>query len=255
MISIIPYNEYIPYPEYLGPIISVILIIIFAFILTNFFVFIINKLSNKWSLEITFNYLLKDLSRYIIIIIALFTILEVVGVDVSAIVLSLGIIGVSFGFAARDIISSFLAGIFILLDNTVRVGEVIEVATVKGRVKKLGFRTTTLITPDNLIVTIPNSVLSNTAYISYTFFDEQRIDLEVSIPNSIDLEVFKTIFIKEVIVLDWVLKDPKPRVIVQEIMSGEIVLKISAWADEYYKIEDYRLNLANEVRKIINEMS
>jgi len=247
------YNIFYDY-GYLSIIFTIIIIILLAVILTNFIVFIINKISNRWDLEITLNYLLKDLSKYLIWIVAFFAILETVGVDVSAIVVSLGIVGISFGFAARDIISSFLAGIFIIADNTVKIGEVIEIGDVRGRVKSLGFRTTTLVTPDNLIVTVPNSVLSTNLYISYTYFDEQRIDLEVSIPYNVDLENFKEIFIEQTSALDWVLDDPKPRIVVKEIISEEITLKISAWANEYSKIEQYRLNLANETRKIINEL-
>ncbi|MCL2687948.1 MAG: mechanosensitive ion channel family protein [Methanobrevibacter sp.] len=247
------YNVFLDYGIF-GLIFTIIIIIVLAFILTNFFVFVINKISNKWNLEITLNYLLKDFSKYATWIIAIFAILEVIGVDVSAIVVSLGIVGISIGFAARDIISSFIAGIFIIADNTVKIGEVIEIGDTRGRVQKLGFRTTTLVTTDNLIVTVPNSLLSKNFYISYTYLDEQRIDLEVSIPYNVDLENFKEIFIEQISTLDWVLEDSKPRIIVKEIISEEIILKISAWANEYSKIEQYRLNLANETRKILNEL-
>ncbi len=248
------YNLFPDY-NYMGSILTIIIIIVVAFVLTNIFAFLINKISKKFNLEITLNYLLKDLLKYSIWIIAFITILEVGGVDVSAIVVSLGIVGISVGFAARDIVSSFVAGMFILADKTVKVGEVIKIDDIRGKVKKLGFRTTTLVTPDNLIVTVPNSVLSKNPYLSYTYLDEQRVDLEIALPYNVDLEEFKSIFMEKIIGLDWVLDDSKPRVVVREMIPEGIILKISAWATDYSQIEIYRLNLANEARILITKIS
>lgn len=230
------------------------LVVIIALILVKFFSFLINKVTEKFDIEMTLNYLLKDISKYLIYIIAFAVILEMAGINISALVVSLGIVGISIGFAARDIISSFVSGIFILADKTVKVGEVIEVNDIKGKVKKLGFRTTTLVTPDNLIVTIPNSVLAKNPYVNYTFLDEHRIDLEVIVPFNIDVNKFKEVFIHRASNLEWALKDSSPQVIVKEMVDTGLMLKISAWSRDYSEIENCRLDLADEVRKLINEI-
>ncbi|MBZ9571690.1 mechanosensitive ion channel family protein [Methanobrevibacter sp. TMH8] len=240
-----------PFAEFL---LYSILIVIISLILVKVFSFVINKATEKFDIEMTLNYLLKDLLKYSIYIIAFVLILDMAGINISALVVSLGIIGISIGFAARDIISSFVSGMFILADKTVKVGEVIEVDNIKGEVKKLGFRTTTLITSDNLIVTVPNSVLAKNPYINYTFLDEHRIDLEMIIPFNVNINKFKNIFIQRVSNLDWVLENSSPQVLVKEMVDCGIKLKISAWGKDYSKIEDCRLNLANELRKIINEI-
>jgi small conductance mechanosensitive channel len=229
-------------------------IIVISFILIKLLPFLINKLTKKFDIEITFKYLLKDLIKYLIYIIAFITILSIVGIDISALVVSLGIVGISIGFAARDIISSFVSGMFLLADQTVKVGEIIEVGDIKGRVTKLGFRTTTLTTPDSYMITVPNSVLAKNPYISHTYFDDHRIDLNVLISSDINLDEFKEILDQEVSKLDWVLKDTSARIIVLEIIESGVKLKISAWGEEYSKIESYRLNLANIVKRITNEM-
>lgn len=231
-----------------------VLVVIISLILVKFFSFLINKATEKFKIEMTLNYLLKDLSKYSIYILAFIVILDMAGINISALVVSLGIIGISIGFAARDIISSFVSGIFILADKTVKVGEVIEVNDIKGKVKKLGFRTTTLITPDNLIVTVPNSVLAKNPYINYTFLDEHRIDLEVIIPFNVNINKFKKIFIQKVSNLEWALENSSPQIIVKEMVDTGLSLKISAWSKDYSEIENCRLDLADEVRNIINEI-
>ena len=233
--------------------IYVAITVIISFILIKSFSFLINKISKKFEAEATLNYLLKDIIKYLIYIAAFIIILNLAGIDITGLVVSLGIVGISIGFAARDIISSFVSGMFILADKTVKVGEIIEVGTIKGKVKKLGLRSTTLITADNMIVTVPNSVLARTPYINHTFFDNYRIDLTATIPMNIDLNKFKTVFIKKISNLEWVLDDSPPRVVVGEIIDNGVKLRISAWGQNYSKIEDYRIDLADELRIIINE--
>jgi len=235
-------------------LIYAIITVIISFILVKLFSFIINKVTEKFDIDATLNYLLNDIFKYLIYISAFIIILNLAGIDVNGIIVSLGIVGISIGFAARDIISSFVSGMFILADKTVKVDEIIEVGNVKGKVKKLGFRTTTVVTADNLIVTIPNSVLATNPYINHTFFDNHRIDLNIVIPANINVGKFKGIFIQKISNLDWVLENSSPRVVVDEIMATGTKLKISAWAQDYSKIETHRLNLADEVREIINEV-
>jgi len=244
--------NFFPNYPFIEDIIAIILILIVSYVLTRVFSYLINKLCVKINLEKTLEYLTKDLVKYLIYIVALILILEIIGVNVSGIFISLGIIGVVIGFAAKDIISNFMSGIFLLADKTVKVGEFIDVGNVKGQVEKLGFRTTTLITSDNLVVTIPNSVLSKNPYTNHTFLDETRVDLEIIIPYEIDLDEFKTSSLKAISRLEWVLKDIPPKIFMEEMNESGIELKISAWFNEYSKMEEYRMNLANVVRNQIN---
>ena len=241
-------------PSTLNFLLYVAITLIISAILIKLFSFLMNKATKKFDIEITLNYLLKDLVKYLIYIIAVIIILNLVGIDISGLVVSLGIVGIIIGFAARDIISSFVSGMFILADKTVKVGEIIEVNNIKGEVKKLGFRTTTLVTTDNLIVTIPNAVLAKNPYINHTFFDKQRIDLEVIMPFNVDINKFKDVFNQKISNLEWTLEDSSPRVVVKEMIDNGMRLKISAWGQDYSKMEIYRLDLGDEVRKIINEM-
>jgi small-conductance mechanosensitive channel len=249
---VISLNLIFPNYQFIENIIAIAVILIVAHVLINVLSYLINKFGAKIELEKTLEYLTKDLVKYLIYIIAFIIILEVIGIDISGILISLGIIGVVIGFAARDVISNFMSGIFLLADKTVKVGEFIGVGNVEGKVKKLGFRTTTLITSDNLVVTIPNSVLSKNPYTNHTYFDETRVDLEVLVPYEIDLDEFKSSLLKTISKLNWVLKDIHPKIFMTEMNETGIKLKISAWFNEYSKIEEYRMDLANVIRKQIN---
>ncbi|WP_297899615.1 mechanosensitive ion channel family protein [Methanobrevibacter sp.] len=244
------------FPQYpfIGYFIYVVIILIATLISVKISSLLINRVSKRFGIELTFKYLLKDLAKYLIYIIAFLMILDIVGIDVNALIVSLGVVGITLGFAARDVISSFLSGIFILADKTVKVGEVIEVNDVKGKVTKMGFRTTTIVTVDNLIVTIPNTVLAKNPYTNYTFFDKYRIDLNIIIPFNVDIGNFEKTLIQRVSNLNWVLIDSSPKVDIIEMNENGIKVKISAWGENYSRIDCYRLDLANEVRKLIEEL-
>jgi len=246
-------NLFPNYP-FIIDIIAIVVILIVSQVLIKFFSYLITKFSTKIDLEKTLEYLTKDLVKYLIYLIAFLLILNLLRINISGILISLGIIGVVIGFAARDVISNFMSGIFLLADKTVKVGEFIEVDDVEGKVKRLGFRTMTLVTSDNLVVTIPNSVLSKNPYINHTYFDETRVDLEVLLPYEIDLDEFKSSSLESISKLEWVLKDSPPKIFIKEMNEFGIKIKISAWFDEYSKIEEYRMNLANVVRNLINHL-
>ncbi|KZX12021.1 mechanosensitive ion channel family protein [Methanobrevibacter filiformis] len=233
-------------------IIKIIVILIGAFVAIKIFSYILFRITPKFSTDFTVTNIVVEFFKYLVYVLAISFVLESFGVDISGIILSLGIIGVSIGFAAKDIVSNFMSGIFLLIDKTVKLEEIVEVNGVKGKVEKLGLRTTTLITTDNAIITVPNSVMSKSPYTSHTFFDEHRVDLNVVVPLSTDLKLFNEKALDRIGALNWTVKNSKPRVIVKEIIDTGIQLQINVWANDYSKLEENRLQIANEVKFLLD---
>lgn len=126
------------FPQYpfIGYFIYVVIILIATLISVKVSSLLINRVSKRFGIELTFNYLLKDLVKYLIYIIAFLMILDIVGIDVNALIVSLGVVGITLGFAARDVISSFLSGIFILADKTVKVMKLSKLMMLKAKLQK-----------------------------------------------------------------------------------------------------------------------
>ncbi len=81
------------------------------------------------------------------------------GIDVLGLIAGLGVIGLAVGFALRDILENFLAGILLLLQRPFGLGELIEVAGQTGRVSEISLRATTLLTDQGEEVIIPNAMV------------------------------------------------------------------------------------------------
>ncbi|MDI9615297.1 mechanosensitive ion channel family protein [Methanothermobacter sp.] len=242
----------VPAPE---TILIIIVTVMAAVLLVKWASYFLRRSTRKWDLDLTLIQVLNDIIKYSIYIIALSIVLRELGIDVTAITVSLGIAGVSVGFASRDIISNFISGMFILADKSFRVGDTIEVAGQKGKVKRVGFRTTTIKTPDAKIVTVPNSTFSKTAYVNYSAEESRRVELRVNLDYDVDIEKFES-EVKDVLMgVPGILKDPEPGLIVLEFTDTGIKAKVTAWVPDPKKVTKYRYVIASHVKKVLEGYS
>jgi small conductance mechanosensitive channel len=225
------------------------------------------------NLETIFSYpILKDIIVTIIILIASFliikwasmfinntgkkfesdqTLIQVINELITAIAVSLGIVGIAVGFAARDTISNFIAGLFVLGDKSFKVGDIIEISNQKGKVMIMGFRVTKLVTPDNNIITIPNSNFSKNVHINHTPLEEKRVDLDVTIPYSVDIEDITKSFDELTSGFKWALDEPKANVNINELSDIGIKATLSVWVDDPWKVADYRSIIAKKIGPLL----
>lgn len=95
--------------------------------------------------------------NFIIWIAALLMILPEFGVNIAPILAGVGLLGLAVGMGARDIISDFISGIFILLEDQYRIGDEVKITGIEGRVSEITLRRTTIRSEDNVFHSIPNS--------------------------------------------------------------------------------------------------
>ena len=105
----------------LSTIISIIIIIVLAVIAIKTGDKFLLRLEKKYDLNLTAHYLFKDLLKYGIIIIAIALILNLIGIDLQNIILSLGIVSIILGFASKDIVSNFVSGMFVIGDKNIHI--------------------------------------------------------------------------------------------------------------------------------------
>ncbi|HOE15376.1 MAG TPA: mechanosensitive ion channel [Candidatus Paceibacterota bacterium] len=84
-------------------------------------------------------------------------ILPELGINITPILASLGIVGLAVGMAAKDIIADFISGIFILLEGQYYIGDEVNISNIEGQVQEITLRKTILKDKDNMIHIIPNS--------------------------------------------------------------------------------------------------
>jgi small conductance mechanosensitive channel len=228
--------------------IGIIIILIAAFAIIKIVNYFIKKTGQRFDFEMTVIQVLQEIFKYSVIIIAVVMILNELGINVSALILSLGIVGVAVGFAARDTLSNFIAGLFIVGHQSFKVGDEIEVSNHVGTVTKMGFRTTTLMTTDKKVINVPNSLFSTNIYLNYTTLDKRRVELAVYIPYEIDLEAAIEFMEKKALKISWVLVEPKPKVLIAEFTDLGIKASLNVWTDDPWSVTENKSKLAREIK-------
>lgn len=121
----------------------------------------------------------------IIVIFAISTMLPEFGVNIAAMLAGLGIVGIAVGFGAQSLIKDLLAGIFILLEDQYRVGDVVNVAGIGGLVEEIGLRRTVLRDLDGIVHSIPNSEIKVASNFTKGY---SRVNLNISVAYGEDLD-------------------------------------------------------------------
>lgn len=163
--------------------------------------------------------------------VAIIVILDTLGVPVGPLIAGLGVAGFIIGFAFQDTLSNFAAGLMILANNPFRVGDYVEVAGEGGTVRELNMMATTLTTPDNKRLTIPNKSVWGSAITNYSVMDTRRVEIKVGISYGSDIAKAKEV-IRAVLDSDErILKDPAPVVEVVGLGDSSVDFVVRPWVN------------------------
>lgn len=154
--------------------------------------------------------------------------LKIGGIDLTAV---LAAVAFGVGFALKDMIMNFLAGIMILVSRHFTIGDFINVGGTIGRVVEIQSRVTVLQAIDGTKVIVPNGQLFSKQVTSYTSNPFRRIEIETSVDYRANLKNALKVCLKVVKATKGVLAEPKPAVLVSEFGDSEIVIKVRAWVE------------------------
>ncbi|MCT0219099.1 mechanosensitive ion channel [Synechococcus sp. CS-1329] len=174
------------------------------------------------------NFLLTIL-KYVILSIGVVTALGRVGVNTTSILTSLGVVGLSLGFAAKDALSNMISGLFIFWDRPFVLGDLIEVGGHYGRVDRITMRSTRVVTPDGRMLAVPNTIVVNSIVASYTNFPHLRLDIPFSVGVEENLARVRAIALSQCPDADLLAEDPPARVVVTALNDYNIGMELQVW--------------------------
>jgi small-conductance mechanosensitive channel len=174
---------------------------------------------------------LGRLSQGVVILVGLFVALSIVipSFKVGDLVQLLGISGVAIGFAFRDILQNFLAGILILLTEPFQIDDQIVFKSFEGTVEEIQTRATTIRTYDGRRVVIPNSELFTNSVTVNTTWENRRMEYDVGIGYGDDIDRAKQLMMEAIANLEDVLKEPSPDVLVMELAESTVNIRVRWW--------------------------
>ena len=150
--------------------------------------FLLSLVKPKERKGLTLISLLSSLLRYVAALVILCWGLSILGVNVNAIVASVGIVALIVGFGAESLVADVVTGFFLLFENQYNVGDIVEVNGFRGTVKEIGIRTTSIVDTGDNIKIINNSEMKNILNRSDNI---SRAVSDIAIPYETDLEALE----------------------------------------------------------------
>jgi small conductance mechanosensitive channel len=175
------------------------------------------------------SFFLRVLSFSILILTAL-TALTKIGWDVRSFIAGLGITGIILGFAFKDTLSNFAAGLLLLIYRPFRAGHLIEVEGSIGVVKELTMVNTEMTSNDGVRVIMPNSKVWGARIINYSLSERRRLELTLKVRDAEAEEAVRVIYYA-LTGDNRILKSPPPSVRIKSIAENGATLLIWAWTD------------------------
>lgn len=159
------------------------------------------------------------------------TIVAIMGIPMASVITVFASAGAAVALAVQGSFSNFMGGIMLLIFKPIAVGEFIKVDGDSGTVTEVGIFYTTLVTGDNLTVTIPNKTMIDTTIINYSKKDTRRVDIVVGVAYDSDVELVRRTVLDVIAANEKALSDPAPFVRVTEMADSSLDFSIRVWCN------------------------
>jgi len=210
------------------------------------------KMMTKRKLDPTIVDFVSHMVRYVIIAFVVIAALGRIGVQTTSFIALLGAAGLAVGLALQGSLSNFASGVLIIVLRPFKAGEYIEAAGTAGSVTSVQIFATTLTTPDNKIVVVPNSALLDGNIINYSRMPTRRIDLLIGVSYAADLAKTRQVLEATVKANSRVLATPEPQVAVAELGDSSVNLVVRPWVngEDYWNV---RFELMEAIKNALDE--
>lgn len=199
---------------------------------------LLGKLMGKNNIDITLIKFLESIIYYILIILVLIAALGHLGINTTSFLTIVGAAGLAIGLALKDSLSNFASGFMLIMFHPFKVGDFVTAGGASGTIKAIDIFNTTLHTPDNQKVIVPNSKITSDVITNVTANDTRRVDLVIGIGYDDDIAKAKNI-LKDIIKDEKrILKDKITKIAVSELADSSVNFVVRPWVktSEYWDV-------------------
>ena len=143
-----------------------------------------------------------------------------------------GVAGIALGFAFRNIVENYLAGVLLSIRHPFGIGDYIEVGSHQGSVVRLTTRDTVLMTPQGSHLRIPNSIIITSVLTNFTSNPLSSFDFTLGVSADADPVKVREVGVATLKGMKGILPDPRPRVLITELSNQVMTFRFVAWIDQ-----------------------
>ncbi|WP_439131361.1 mechanosensitive ion channel family protein [Polaribacter sp.] len=234
-----------------GLIFIILTLIVTSFVLKLSRRFITRNMpeNNKQKFVTVFGYI-----RWFVFLIIFLIAMNASGVDVTAVFAASAALLIGVGLALQTLFQDILSGIFILVDQSVHVGDIIELEGKVGRVLDIRLRTTRAVTIDNKVLVIPNHLYLTNILFNWTENGtETREVVEVGVAYGSDVALVKKILLDIAHAQPTVLKSPAPVVLFTDFADSSLNFRLVFTLNDSFEVRFTQSNIRFEIDKAFRE--
>lgn len=192
--------------------------------------------------------------RWVVYLIILLITLHSVGVNVTAVFAASAALLIGVGLALQTLFQDIISGVFILVDQSVHVGDIIEIEGKVGRVEEIKLRTTRAVTIDNKVLVIPNHLyLTNSLYNWTQNGTTTRESVEVGVAYGSDVELVRKLLLQAASTHPDVISEPEPSVIFTNFGDSSLNFKLVFTLADSFKAQFPKSDIRFEIDKLFRE--
>lgn len=233
-------------------ILVAVAVIVIGLVLLKIIIAVLRKIINRGKLKGIAGNFIITIIKIVLIFIYLIAILRVLGIDTSSFVALFTVGTLAISLAIQSVISNFASGIILVTNHPFKEGDYVEIAGVSGTVEQMTLFSTKLKTPDNKVVSVPNSSVAGGNIVNYSHEEKRRVDLTFGVAYGSDTDKVKLVIESVLDAHELVLHDEGYTVRLSEQGASSLNFVCRCWVKNadywsvYFDLNEQMLKRFNE---------
>jgi small conductance mechanosensitive channel len=221
--------------DYLMPwainITMALVIFIVGRMVVNIVINITKKLMTRAKMDEMLVGFLGSIMRWILLLFVIIAALSQLRVDTTSLIALLGAAGLAIGLSLQGSLQNFAAGVMLIVFRPFQKGDFVEIGGTTGVVEQIGIFTSTLVTPDNKEIIVPNGSIYSSTITNYSARDTRRVDMVFGIGYGDDIQKAKRILSDIIAADERVLAEPAPVIALGELGDSSVNFLVRPWVN------------------------
>lgn len=173
---------------------------------------------------------IASIVRYAALGIGFALILQNAGINLAALGIVAGALGVGIGFGLQNVVSNFISGLIVMLERPIRVGDRIEVGGIEGVVRDIGARRTAVLTTDQVTILVPNQRFITDNVVNHAYAGAPvRLRVPLTVPQGTDFATLESVVLAAARTQAHVLAEPPPALLLTSLGGATAGFELAVW--------------------------
>ena len=211
----------------------VVIMAIFWMVNTILWKVLNNRVLKRFKMPLATRYTLTRIIQYVFLFVGIVIGFQVIGVDLSGLAVIFGFLSVGIGFGLQNLTSNFIAGLMLLFEQHIQVGDRITVGDTEGDVTEINIRSTTIRSLNNIAIVVPNSEFVSSTVTNWSHGDPKtRLEIEVGVSYNSDLDKVMNSLLEAAKEHPMILSHPEPKAWLMGFGDSAWNMRLLAWVGD-----------------------